>query len=109
MVGNPDVCRTCIGPHEADPELIVNPDAVLSRSITDQRFEAITRRGFEVLEHGRRIQHRELASRDFAYRTETLRFVHLEQLFGILAFESLNRHPRILYRFPVSGKFSVDR
>jgi hypothetical protein len=44
MVGNLNVCRTCIGPNEADPELIVNPDAVLSRSITYQRFEAITRR-----------------------------------------------------------------
>jgi hypothetical protein len=44
MVANLNVCRTCIGPNEADPELIVNPDAVLSRSITYQRFEAITRR-----------------------------------------------------------------
>jgi hypothetical protein len=44
MVGNLNVRRTCIGPNEANPELIVNPDAVLSRSITYQRFEAIARR-----------------------------------------------------------------
>jgi hypothetical protein len=44
MAGNLNVRRTCIGPNEADPELIVNPNAVLSRSITYQRFKAITRR-----------------------------------------------------------------
>ena len=92
MVGNLNVRRPCIGPNEADPELIVDADAVLSRSITYQRFEAITRRRFQVLRHGRGLQHRELASRDFAYRAETLRFLFLEQLFGILAFEALNCH-----------------
>ena len=75
MVGNLNVRRPCIGPNEADPELIVDADAVLSRSITRQRFEAITRRRFQVLKHGRGLQHRELASRDFAYRTETPRFL----------------------------------
>jgi hypothetical protein len=53
MVGNLNVRRPCIGPNEADPELIVDADAVLSRSITYQRFEAITRRRFQVLKHGR--------------------------------------------------------
>jgi hypothetical protein len=43
MVRNLNVCGPCIGPNEADPELIVDADAVLSRSITYQRFEAITR------------------------------------------------------------------
>jgi hypothetical protein len=42
MVGNLNVRRSCIGPNEADPELIVDADAVLSRSITYQRFKAIT-------------------------------------------------------------------
>ena len=78
MVGNLNVRRSCIGPNEADPELIVDADAVLSRSITYQRFEAITRRRFQIFKHGRGLQHRELASRDFAYRTETLRFLCLE-------------------------------
>jgi hypothetical protein len=34
MIGNLNVRRPCIGPNEADPELIVDADAVLSRSIT---------------------------------------------------------------------------
>jgi len=39
MVGNLNVRRPCIGPNEADPELIVDADAVLSRSITYQQHE----------------------------------------------------------------------
>jgi hypothetical protein len=49
MVGNLNVRRPCIGPNEADPELIVDADAVLSCSIAYQRFESITRRRFQVL------------------------------------------------------------
>src|ERR1700722_18986636 len=105
MVGNLNVRRPCIGPNEADPKLIVDTDAVLSRSIAYPCFEAITRRRFQVLKHSRGLQHRKLASRDFAYRTETLRFLGLEKLFGVLAFEALKCHIRIIYRFPVSGKF----
>jgi hypothetical protein len=89
--------------------LIVNADAVLPHSITYQRFETITRRRFQVLEHGCRLQHRELSSSDLAYRAETTRFPCPEKLFGILTFESLNCHIRILYRFPVSGKFCLTR
>ncbi len=75
MVGNLNIRRPCIGPNEADPELIVDADAVLSRSITYESFEAITRRRFQVLKHSRGLQHRKLAGRGFAYRTETLRFL----------------------------------
>ena len=46
MVSNLNVLRACIGPNEADPELIVNAYAVLSRSVSYQRFEAIARRRF---------------------------------------------------------------
>jgi PHD/YefM family antitoxin component YafN of YafNO toxin-antitoxin module len=107
MVGNLNVRRPCIGPNEADPELIVDTDAVLSRSIAYQCFEAITRWRFQVLKQSRGLEHRKLASRDFAYRTETLRFLGLEKLFGVLAFEALNCHICIIYRFPVSGKFYI--
>jgi len=75
MIGNLNVRRPCIAPNKADPELIVDADAVLSRSIPHQSFEAITRWRFQVLKHCRGLQHRKLASRDFAYRTETLRFL----------------------------------
>src|SRR5882672_4959609 len=75
VVGNLNVRRPCFGPNEADPELVIDADAVLSCSITYQRFEAITRRRFQVLKHGRGLEHRELASRDFAYRAETPRFL----------------------------------
>jgi hypothetical protein len=108
MVRNLNIRRPCIGPNEADPELIVNADAVLSRSIAYQCFEAITRRRFQVLEQGRGLQHRKLTSRDFAYRTETLRFLGLEKLFSVLAFEALNCHMRIIYRFPVCGKSYIN-
>jgi hypothetical protein len=37
---------------------------VLSSSITYQRFEAITRRRFQVIKHGRSLQHGELGRID---------------------------------------------
>jgi hypothetical protein len=111
MVGNLNVCRPRIGPNKANPKLIVDADTVLSRSITYQSFEAITRRRFQVLKHCRGLQHRKLAGGDFSYGTETPRLLRLEKLFGVLAFESLNCHMCILYRFPVSSKKSglIDR
>lgn len=78
MVGNLNVRRPRIRPNEADPELIVNANTVLSCSINYQGFESITWRRFEILKYGRSLQHRELATRDFAYGTETLRFLILE-------------------------------
>jgi hypothetical protein len=38
------VRRTVVGPTEADPELVVDPDAVLAFPITSQRFQPIARR-----------------------------------------------------------------
>ena len=39
-----------VGPHEADPPLVVDPDAVLTSSIALQGFEPVTRRDAKILE-----------------------------------------------------------
>ena len=43
-------------PDEANPELIVNPDTVLSRPVSLERFQAITGRATQIMRIFRGIQ-----------------------------------------------------
>jgi hypothetical protein len=43
IIDNLDLLRSLLRPDETETKLIVDPDAVLSRTITAQRFEAIAR------------------------------------------------------------------
>lgn len=38
-----------VGPHEADPPLVIDPDAVLTDPIALKRFESIARRDAQIL------------------------------------------------------------
>ena len=53
-----------IRPHEADPPLVVDPDAVLPCSITLQSFEPVAGRDAKVIEHRRRTHLTKLAQCD---------------------------------------------
>ena len=46
-----DVLRAVCGPNEANPPLVVDPDAVLSFSISLQCFQFIARRSPQVFEY----------------------------------------------------------
>ncbi|GAA1633772.1 hypothetical protein GCM10009700_21190 [Brevibacterium sanguinis] len=50
VVNDLHLLRTGAGPHEADPLLVVDPDAVLSGPITLEGLEPIAGRDSEILE-----------------------------------------------------------
>jgi hypothetical protein len=50
-----------IMPDEANPKLIVNPDAVLSRPVPLERFQAITGRAPQILQIFRGVQDQEFS------------------------------------------------
>jgi hypothetical protein len=89
------VRRTIVGPTEADPELIVDPDAVLALPITSQGLQPIARRCSQELQGVRSIKHREFARRDVRDRREPLRPAGLEKAPRFRATEALD-HATIL-------------
>lgn len=50
VVNDLHLLRSGVGPHEADAPLVVDPDAVLTGSITLERFEPVAGRNAEVLQ-----------------------------------------------------------
>jgi hypothetical protein len=55
------VIGVVIMPDEANPELIVDPDTVLSRPVPLEGFQAITGRALQILQIFRRIQNQEFS------------------------------------------------
>jgi len=53
IVNDLDLLWPSIGPHEADPPLVVDSDAVLPGSIAFQRLKPITGRDSQVVKNGR--------------------------------------------------------
>src|SRR5579864_3472907 len=100
------VCWSRFGPHETNAPLIVNPDAVLSCPISNQRFKAISRWRLQVFKHRRGFEHFELSGSSSTYASKPLRPVGLEELPCLGALEALYRHKRSLYRLPVNGNRS---
>ncbi len=79
---------SCVGPHEADPPLVVDPDTVLADPVTLERFEPATRRDAEVVEDLRRSHLTKLAQRDtMDPRIDRAHAFATPQPFGFLATE----------------------
>jgi hypothetical protein len=57
------IVGTIVSPHETDPPLIVDTDAVLPRPISSQGFQAIARGNPEILQARRHRQLSEFAQR----------------------------------------------
>jgi hypothetical protein len=91
VVDDLDFVRVLALPSEADPPLIVDPDAVSACSLPAEPFETIARRHPQVRECHGRIEHPKLAQSDLlhfgaeaAYRLTT------EQPLSIPVTEALN-------------------
>lgn len=56
VVNKRDVFRSLRRPREANPELVVDPDRMLSHAVTFQRFEAVAWRCTQVVERSRGIE-----------------------------------------------------
>jgi hypothetical protein len=59
-----DLLRPAVVPGEADPILVIDPDAVLALPIAAEGLKVIARERAEVLESLRRVELSELALRD---------------------------------------------
>ena len=67
IVGDLDVVGVTVAPDEADPPLIIDPDAVLPTAVSAQRFQTISRRHAQRLESGRRVELNQLPIGDALY------------------------------------------
>src|SRR5690625_6710676 len=64
IVNDLHLLRSGVRPYEADPPLVVDPDAALTGTVAFQCFEPGARRDTEVVEHLRRSHLTKLAQRD---------------------------------------------
>src|SRR5690625_6194483 len=64
VVNDLHLLRSCVGPHEPDPPLVVDPDAVLPGAVALQRFEPVARRDPKILDGLRRSHLTKLAQCD---------------------------------------------
>jgi hypothetical protein len=64
VIDDLDVLGRIIRPFEANPELIVSPDRILSRPVARQGFKAVTRRSHQVSQPFRRCDRFKLTASD---------------------------------------------
>jgi len=98
VVHNLDILCLAILPDEADPKLVVGPDAVLAFAIAGKGFQAISGEGAKVFQSLCRMQLRELALRDPGDTPKPTRRVPLEQRFGVSAPKRPDHELRVLRR-----------
>ncbi len=98
IVGDFYIEGIAVFPAEAYPPLIVDPDAVLTLSITGQLFEAIPRRDSQIGQSIGGVKHEKLLqSRAEDVPRELSRAFSLEDQFGLWVFEAPN-HSTIITR-----------
>ena len=72
-----------IGPAEADPPLVVDPNAVLPRPAAFQAFQPVAGRDPQIVETRRSVKGKKLSPRLPLYRSETSDKPIPEQVFGV--------------------------
>jgi hypothetical protein len=72
MVRDLHIGRSRIGPSKADAPFVIDADAVLSRSVASQRFQAVSRRRPQVVEFYCCLNHCEFAGCGTLNSTEPL-------------------------------------
>jgi hypothetical protein len=91
VVHDLDLVRIAAVPPEADPPLIIDPDAVLACAITAQPFQAIPRWHAKIVQPRRGIQHPELSQGHFLHpRSEPANRPTVEQPIGFPVSEALD-------------------
>ncbi len=91
VVHDLSVVRIAAVPSEADPPLVVDPDAALARAITAQPFQTVPRRHTKIVQLRRSIQHPELSQGDLLHpRSEPATRPPVEQPLGVPVPEALS-------------------
>jgi len=90
VVDDLDVVGVPVAPNEAETPLVVDPDTVLSRSVTVQCFQAISRRRRQVSQSCRAVQLPKLPARDVLDCLKTPAWQPLVKSPGFRGAERLN-------------------
>jgi hypothetical protein len=101
IVDDLDVERVAVIPVEADPPLIIDPDAMLTLPISREFFQAIPRRHFEVAQRISRVQQEELLQgRSVNILWELSRALAVKDLLSlwVFVFEAPNHGAIITFR-----------
>ena len=96
VVHDLDVLRFAVLPHEADPILVIDPDAMLRSPITAKGLEVIARKRAQVVESLGGVQLRQLALSDPSNVPEPTRRVPLKQRLGVSVPEGPDHLLRVL-------------
>jgi hypothetical protein len=92
VIHNFDVERALHCPHEANPPLGVDPDAVLPSAIADEGLKAVAWWGPQKIQRHSSIQHRQLPFSHRLDRSEITGLPSLEQRLGFIASKRLDSH-----------------
>ena len=95
VVGNLYVFRSAFSPLKADPPLIIDPDAVLTFSVTRQRLESVSWDCRDVLEFFSVIEHPEFPARHLLDVGELTTSAATEKLLRFPAAEGADHHASI--------------
>ena len=107
IVDDLDVECVAVIPAEADPPLIIDPDAMLTLPISREFFEAIPRRHFEVAQRVSRVQHEELLQgRSVDILWELSRALAVEDLLGLWVFEAPNHVAIITFHVNIVKRYA---
>ena len=96
VVHDLDVLHFAVLPHEADPILVIDPDAMLRSPITAKGLEVIARKRAQVVESLGGVQLRQLALSDPSNVPEPTRRVPLKQRLGVSVPEGPDHLLRVL-------------
>jgi hypothetical protein len=66
IIGDFNLECIAVTPYEADPELVVDPNAVLSGAVTLERFQAIAGKNRKIRKHGSGMNLDELSLNDLS-------------------------------------------
>ena len=96
VVDHLDLLGVAVLPHETDPVLIVDPDAVLPTTVPSERLEVVARERAQVVEALRGVELDQLALSDPGNAAEPSRRIPMEEGFGISIPEGPDHLPRVL-------------
>jgi hypothetical protein len=96
VVHDLDLLCIAILPNEADPILIIDPDAVQPSPISRERLQVIARERAQVVESLRRVQLQELSLSDAGNAPKPSRRIALEERFGFSVPEAPDHPSRVL-------------
>ena len=99
VVHHLDLLRVTALPEEADPVLVVDPDAVLPTPVSTESLEVVAWERSQVVEPLRRVQLRELALRDPGNAPKPTRRMAAKEGLGVSIPEGPDHLSRVL-RYP---------